>query len=77
MVLHKECRKKGYVMRKLLLVLGAVLVLGGCQHKSTACNVIRTAGDVCTQIEYLGEDGKVYRVRLDKNTVKALSKASN
>lgn len=49
-----------------LLILVCSILVVGCQHRGTVCKLIKTADDICTTIEYLGEDGKVHRVRLSK-----------
>jgi hypothetical protein len=36
--------------------------------------VIKTAADVCTYIEYVGEDGKIYRVKLTKEQVEQMAR---
>lgn len=55
-----------------LFVLGG-LTLGCPAAKDVACQIIKTAADVCTVIEYVGEDGKTYRVKVSKEEVAALA----
>jgi len=65
-------------MKKLFLVVGLVLFTQGCWAKKPACAIIKVANDVCTILEYQGEDGQIYRVRLTEAELEeiAASKAA-
>lgn len=55
------------------LMMLLVLTLAGCWAKDTACAVIKTAADVCTVLEYVGEDGKTYRVKVPRDRLERLA----
>lgn len=61
-------------MKKVLICLGLGLVLTSCWAKEPACAIIKTAADVCTMVEYQGEDGKTYRVKLTKEQVEQMAR---
>jgi hypothetical protein len=60
-------------MKKLIICLAVGLITSGCAAKGPACAIIKVANDVCTMVEYEGEDGKTYRVKLDSQDVEQLA----
>lgn len=53
-------------MKKLIICLSAGLLATGCWAKKPSCEVIKTAADVCTMIEYVDSDGNTHQVKLEK-----------
>lgn len=60
-------------MKKLIICLAVGLVATGCAAKGPACAIIKVANDVCTMVEYEGEDGKTYQVKLERQDVEQLA----
>jgi hypothetical protein len=50
----------------IVLILCASL-LAGCGHGAAACAVVDAANQACTVIKYMGEDGKVREVRVNRD----------
>lgn len=58
---------------KFIIGLVAGLLFVGCAAKGPACAIIKVANDVCTMVEYEGEDGQTYRVKLDSQDLEQLA----
>lgn len=48
----------------------------GCAASKVACQVIRAANDVCTVIEYTGDDGVVHQEPVDPRDLQMLAKSA-
>ena len=53
-------------MKKFIICLGIALITTGCWAKKPSCEVIKTAADVCTMIEYTDSDGNTHQVRVEQ-----------
>jgi hypothetical protein len=60
-------------MKNLIICLAVGLITAGCAAKGPACAIIKVANDVCTMVEYEGEDGKTYQVKLERQDVEQLA----
>jgi len=60
-------------MKKLVICLVLGVVATGCAAKGPACAIIKVANDVCTMVEYEGEDGQTYRVKIERQDVEQLA----
>lgn len=47
-----------------------------CEYVKPACTVVKVASDVCTVVEYVGDDGKVHREPVSSQDLVGLARAS-
>lgn len=57
-----------------IALLAIIFFSSGCAAQKVACKVIDVADDVCTILEYVGEDGKKHQVAVPKSELEGFAR---